>query len=230
MMRFHKSRAGIISARKSAGLFKHRNFCGKIILLYNSAGGAGAERNPRMDFEERTLKSETVYQGRIISLKKDAVSLPNGHEATREVVEHPGGVCVAPLTADGSLIFVRQFRYPFHEVVLELPAGKLDRKGEDPLEGGIRELKEETGATAKSYVSLGRMYSTPGFCNEILYLYLAQELDYGPQQPDEDELLDVVKIPLDETVRMVMAGEIPDAKTQVAVLKTALYLKDSKNK
>jgi ADP-ribose pyrophosphatase len=178
-----------------------------------------------MDFEERTLGSEYIYKGRIISVRKDKVRLPNGHESTREVVEHTGGVCVVPLTADGELLFVRQFRYPYYQVLLELPAGKLDRKGEDPLDAGKRELREETGASASKYTFIGEFYPSAGFSNEVLYLYLAQGLEIGLPQPDEDEFLEVVKIPLDEAVRMVLDNEIPDAKTQVGILKAYLLLK-----
>ena len=151
--------------------------------------------------------------------------LPNGNEAGREVVEHPGGVCVAPLTAEGELLFVRQYRYPYEEVVLELPAGKRDKGGEDPLECGKRELKEETGATAEEYVSLGRVYPTPGICNEVIHLFLARGLSFGAAQPDEDEFVEVERIPLDRAVAMVMNNEIPDAKTQIAILKTAQLIK-----
>jgi ADP-ribose pyrophosphatase len=181
--------------------------------------------NTFMDFEEKTLISEYIYKGRIISLRKDMVKLPNDHEATREVVEHPGGVCVVPLTDDGQLLFVRQFRYPYKEVLLELPAGKLDKIGEDPLECGKRELREETGSTAEKYTFLGEFYPSAGFSNEVLYLYLAQGLDDGASQPDEDEFLETVRIPLDEAVRMVLDNEIADAKTQVGILKAYLLLK-----
>jgi ADP-ribose pyrophosphatase len=178
-----------------------------------------------MKFEEKTLSSEYIYKGRIISLRKDTVSLPNGHIADREVIEHSGGVCVAPLTQAGELIFVRQFRYPYREELLELPAGKLDRAGENPLECGKRELREETGMIAQKYTSLGRMYPSPGYIDEVLYLYLAQELEQGEQQPDEDEFLEVVRLPLEKAVRMVLDNEITDGKTQTAVLKTYLLLK-----
>ena len=110
-----------------------------------------------MNLKEETLTREYRFNGRIINLRTDTVRLPNGAEAGREVVEHPGGVCVAPLTKEGDLLFVRQYRYPYEEVVLELPAGKRDRGGEDPLECGKRELMEETGATAKQYTSLGKL-------------------------------------------------------------------------
>ncbi len=178
-----------------------------------------------MNLKEETLTREYRFNGRIINLRTDTVRLPNGAEAGREVVEHPGGVCVAPLTANGELLFVRQYRYPYEEEVLELPAGKRDRGGEDPLECGKRELLEETGATAKQYTFLGKVYPTPGFCNEIIYLYLAQDLDFGDAQPDEDEFVEVERIPLSRAVELVMNNEIYDAKTQIAVLKTAALLK-----
>ncbi len=173
------------------------------------------------NLEEKTLSQTYHFKGRIINLRVDEALLPNGQTAGREVVEHPGGVCIAALTEKDELLFVRQFRYPYGEVLLELPAGKLDR-GEDPLEAGKRELKEETGATAASYVSLGKLYPSPGYCGEVIHLYLATGLQYGEMSPDEDEFLEVERIPLDEAVRRVLANEIPDAKTQTAVLKVAM--------
>ena len=122
-----------------------------------------------MDLSEKTLQSQKIFDGRIIHVHVDTVELPNGHTSTREVVAHQGGVCIAALTEQNELLFVRQYRYPYREVVLELPAGKLE-KGETPLENGKRELKEETGAQGKGYVSLGKMYPTPGYCGEIIHL------------------------------------------------------------
>ncbi len=177
-----------------------------------------------MKLQEETLTQAYRFEGRIIRVRTDTVRLPNGSEAGREVVEHPGGVCVAPLTKDGDLLFVRQYRYPYGETVLELPAGKRDRDGEDPLTCGKRELLEETGATAENYTFLGEVYPTPGFCNEIIYLYLATDLQFGEAQPDEDEFVEVERIPLQRAVEMVMNNEIPDAKTQIAILKTARLL------
>ena len=127
-------------------------------------------------------------------------------------------MCVAALTEDGYLLFVRQFRYPYQKVLLELPAGKLD-PGEDPLEAGKRELREETGAEAARYESLGELYPSPGYCGEIIHLYAATGLTFGQMSPDEDEFLEVEKIPLEEAARMVLDNEIADAKTQAAVLK-----------
>ncbi|MBQ8337649.1 MAG: NUDIX hydrolase, partial [Oscillospiraceae bacterium] len=154
----------------------------------------------------------------------DSVLLENGETALREVVYHNGGVCVLPLTDSGEVIFVKQFRYPYKEEVLELPAGKLNL-GEDPFESAVRELKEETGAEAKKYTPLGRLYPSPGYCGEIITMYLAEELSFGEQNLDEDEFLDTVKIPFEKAVEMVLAGEIPDAKTQTALLKAKLMLK-----
>lgn len=177
-----------------------------------------------MNLCEKTVSQDVRFRGRVISLRVDDALLPNGNHATREVVEHPGGVCVAALTEQNELLFVRQFRYPFGEVLLELPAGKLDRGGEDPLEAGKRELREETGAVADKYRSLGKLYPSPGFCNEIIYLYLAEGLSFGESDPDEDEFLECERIPLDRAVEMVLQNEITDAKTQVAILKVAALL------
>ena len=168
-----------------------------------------------MNLNEQPLSADYKYRGRIINLRVDTALLPNGSSATREVVEHPGGVCVAALTEDGCLLFVRQFRYPYQKVLLELPAGKLD-PGEDPLEAGKRELREETGAEAARYESLGELYPSPGYCGEIIHLYAATGLTFGQMSPDEDEL---EKITLEEAARMVLDNEIADAKTQAAVLK-----------
>ena len=172
-----------------------------------------------MILEEKQLSSNYLFKGRIINLRQDTALLPNGNTATREVVEHPGGVCVAALTDNDELLFVRQWRYPYGEETLEIPAGKRDRQDEDPLECGKRELKEETGATAQSYIDLHPLYPTPGYINEVIYCYLATGLTFGEQNPDEDEFLDVLRIPLQQAVEMVLSGEIKDAKTQIAILK-----------
>lgn len=176
-----------------------------------------------MDFTEKTIDSHYEYQGRILNLRLDHVELPSGREGTREVVEHPGGVCLAGLTDQRELLFVRQFRYPYGRLLLELPAGKLER-GEDPLEAGKRELGEETGASAREYRSLGVMYPSVGYTDEVIHMYLATGLTFGEMHPDADEFLSVEKIPLSRAVEMVMAGEIEDGKTQIAVLKAARLL------
>ena len=178
-----------------------------------------------MNLEEKQLSAEYMYKGKIISLRRDKALLPNGNTATREVVEHNGGVCVAALTDNDEVLFVRQFRYPYMEVIPEIPAGKRDKVGEDPLECGKRELKEETGATAEKFISLGKLYPSPGYCGEIIWMYAATGISYGEQSPDDDEFLTVEKIPLNKAVEMILSGEITDAITQAAVLKLKL-LKD----
>ncbi len=172
-----------------------------------------------MNLRETTTKEEILFEGKIIRLRRDEVVLPDGNKAIREVVEHNGGVCVAPLTDAGELLMVRQFRYPYKEEILELPAGKRDSLDEDPLACGIRELKEETGAVADKIVPLGKLYPTPGYCGEIIWLYAATGLHFGEQTPDEDEFLEVERYPLDTVVDWVLSGKITDAKTQAAVLK-----------
>ena len=177
-----------------------------------------------MNITEKLLKSDYIYNGKIINLRKDTVVLPNGKNAFREIIEHNGGVCVGALTEDNQLVFVKQFRNPYMDIILELPAGKRDSKNEDPLKCGIRELKEETGITARNMHFLGKLYPTPGYCDEIIWLYLATDLSYGEQDTDPDEFLEVYKMPLEKAVEMVMQGEIKDAKTQTLVLKIN-YLK-----
>ena len=176
-----------------------------------------------MKLEEKTVNKNYIYQGRILNLRRDDAVLPNGKPCVREVVEHAGGVTVAALTDDDELIFVRQFRYPYMKVLLELPAGKLE-KGEDPLESGKRELLEETGCTAEEYISLGEFYPSCGYTDEVIYLYLAKGLKFGSQSLDEDEFLNVEKIPLEKAVKMVMSNEIKDGKTQAAILKVFVKL------
>ena len=179
-----------------------------------------------MNLTEKQLTKEYIFKGKIINLRRDTALLPNNTEAIREVVEHNGGVCVAALTDDNEVLFVKQFRYPYMEEILEIPAGKRDSLNEDPLECGKRELKEETGATAKRFIPLGELYPTPGYCGEIIWMFAATDLDFGDQDPDDDEFLEVKKIPLTKAVEMILNGEIKDAKTQTAILKLKL-LKDS---
>lgn len=177
-----------------------------------------------MDFTEKPLKQDYLYRGKIVNLRVDNAELPDGTTALREVVEHPGGVCVAALTDKEELLFVEQFRYPYMETVLELPAGKLEY-GEDPFEAGKRELLEETGAAAKTYRDLGKLYPTPGYCGEIIHMYLAENLTFSEQHLDEDEFLEVRRIPLETAFQMVMRNEIRDSKTQVGILKTYQLIK-----
>ena len=173
--------------------------------------------------QEKTMKTNTVYSGRIINILKDEIILPNGNQSDREVVEHSGGVCVLPLTDDDTVIMVKQFRYPFKEALLELPAGKRE-PDEDPLECGKRELLEETGYSAKKFDYLGKLYPTPAYCTEVIHMYLARELSKGKNNLDPDEFLEVVEFPFDKVIDMIFRNEIPDAKTQFAMLKTKVLL------
>ena len=180
-----------------------------------------------MDLTETTLSRSYRYKGRIVNLRVDEARLPDGGTAAREVVEHPGGVCVAALTDDGELLFVRQFRYPYGEELDELPAGKMT-PGEDPLECGKRELAEETGARAAHYRSIGRLYPSPGYCGEVIHMYLATGLTFGETHPDEDEFLEAKRVPLQEAAARVLDNTLTDAKTQAAVLKVCLlYTSDA---
>ncbi len=179
--------------------------------------------NPEHLFE-KTLSSEQIFDGKVVKLFRDEVLLEDGSEAVREVIKHPGGVCVLPLDADGNVYMVRQFRYPFREVLLEIPAGKLE-EGEKPLECGIRELKEEIGAEADEIVYLGKMRPTVAYDTETIYMYLARGLSFSEQSLDPEEFIDVVKMPFGKVCRMALNDEIPDAKTQLAVLKAKEMLK-----
>lgn len=180
-----------------------------------------------MEMFEKTLSRKEIFQGRIINVHLDEIELPDGSRSDREVVEHSGGVCVAAVTDNKGLLFVRQYRYPYHKVLLELPAGKLE-KGEDPLEAGIRELEEECGVRAESVVSMGTVYPTVAYCSEIIHLFLAKGLVRTEQRLDDGEFLSVEEISIEEAAKMVMDGEISDSKTVALVLKTARLLEEGK--
>jgi len=177
---------------------------------------------------EQTLSRSTAFEGRLLRLRVDEALLPDGTTAGREVIEHPGGVGVVALTDNRQVLLVRQFRYPYGEILTEIPAGKRD-PGEDPLTTGRRELEEETGYRAETFTPLGRVYPTPGYCDEVIYLYLATGLQATAAHPDEDEFLEVEQRDLGLLVQQILAGEIPDAKTQIAVLKAWLFLNDRKD-
>ena len=172
---------------------------------------------------ERQTASELVFDGRILHLYRDDIELPNGKPADRELIRHVGAVCVIPVTDDGCAVMERQYRYPVDEVVLEIPAGKLDSKQEDHEAAARRELQEETGYTAKELIPLGKFYPACAYSDETIWMYLAKGLELGERHPDEDEFLDVELIPLKDLVTEVLAGRIPDAKTQIAILKAAAY-------
>ena len=176
-----------------------------------------------MELKETRLSGETVFDGKIMHVRRDVVQLSDGSEAFREVVDHSGGVCVLALDDERRVLVVRQFRYPHEKVLCEIPAGKLER-GEDPFEAAKRELKEETGAVAQKWESLGEIYPTPAYCGEIIRMYMARELDFGETALDEGEFLEVERIDFDLLVQQLLAGEIRDAKTVAAVLKAKLLL------
>ena len=174
-----------------------------------------------VDLTERMLSRKDLYDGLLCRVHVDEVLLPNGHTSTREIVEHPGGVGILALEADGTVLLVRQYRYAFGRTLLEIPAGKRE-PGEEPFVTARRELREETGAIAESWTPLGSLIASPGCYDEVLYLYLAQDLHYGATDPDEDEFLAVERMPLDQLARLCLEGEVTDAKTVCAVLKAKL--------
>lgn len=182
-----------------------------------------------MNTLEKQKDSKYLYKGSVINLRLDTALLPNGKNAKREVVEHPGGVCVLPIDKTGDILLVKQFRYPYMKETLEIPAGKRDKAGDsDPLECGKRELKEETGAEAENYIPLGTLYPSPGYTDEVIYMYAATDLSFGAAQPDDDEFINTVRIPLKKAVEMVLAGDIPDSKTQIAILKAEFLRRGGK--
>ena len=178
-----------------------------------------------IDLIERQLDSKLIFDGRILHVYDDTVSLPNGHTASRELIRHVGAVCVLPLTDDGNVIVERQYRYPVGRVLTEIPAGKLDSKQEDHESAARRELREETGCIADELVDLGVFYPAPAYSDEAIRMFLARGLHMGAQDLDPDEFLNVEYVPLEDLVRQVLAGEIPDVKTQSAVLRVYTMLK-----
>lgn len=165
---------------------------------------------------EKTLDSREIYRGRIINVRLDRVELPGGRTAYREVVEHPGAVCIAAVKEDQKIILVKQFRKPVEETLIELPAGKLEA-GEDPEECAARELAEETGYRAGKMEHLISFYTSPGFSDEIMHLFLATDLSPGESNPDQDEMLQIVEVDLEKAVEMVLEGKIKDSKTAVGI-------------
>lgn len=167
---------------------------------------------------ERTENIQGIHNGRVLNFHVDDITLCNGEKATRECVDHPGGVGIIALTDDEYVYMVRQFRYPYKESIYEIPAGKRE-KGEDPLETGKRELQEECGVVAENYIDLGKIYPSPGYTNEEIYLYAATGLTEVEQNLDEDEFLQATKMKLTTLIAKIMSGEITDAKTIAAAFK-----------
>ena len=171
-----------------------------------------------LDLIETKISSENIYDGTLLHVKKDKVELPNGDISYREWIKHPGASAVIPVTDNNEIILVRQYRYPIQALTMEIPAGKLDVAGEDPLECAKRELEEETGYSAQEYQFLTKLATTVGFSDEFIYIYAARGLKAGQQHTDEDEFINVVTVPLDKAVEMVHSGEILDGKSVVAIL------------
>lgn len=166
---------------------------------------------------EITIKSDQVFEGKMINLRVDTVLLPGEKKATREIIEHPGAVAIVPITKDNKIIMVKQFRKPVESILLEIPAGKID-KNEEPLACAKRELKEETGYESRNMKFLFSFYTSAGFSNEIIHLYVAKDLISGEACPDEDEYIEIEYIKINELVKMIYDGKIKDSKTIMAIL------------
>lgn len=176
-----------------------------------------------MDFEEKTMKSEKVYEGKIVNLRVDTVELPDKKYSKREIIEHPGSVGIVAITNDGDMILVKQFRKAVEKKLLEIPAGKIEIN-EEPRETALRELYEETGYSTNKIEYLFEFYTSPGFSNEKMYLFLATDLMEGEANPERDEYIEIVKIKLEELVNMVLRGEIADSKTIIGIYYGERYI------
>lgn len=174
-----------------------------------------------MDKTEKTLQQNLIYKGRILDLYNDNIELADGSTSQREYIKHNGGSGVLAIDSDDYIYLVEQYRYPYGELLLEIPAGKVD-KNESFAECAVRELQEETGLIAQEIQSLGIVYPSPGYTNEPLHIFLAQGLEQGQANLDEGEIIDVVKILFSDALDMVMQGRIADAKTSIAILKLAV--------
>ena len=181
-----------------------------------------------INLEEKQISREEIFHGVALHVVKDRILLPNGNESVREISLHNGAAAVIPILDDGRVLMERQYRYAHGRVMLEIPAGKLDTPDEDPLEGAKRELREETGAVAAKITYLGSIAPSPALINEVIYLYMAEDLTFGDNDLDDGEFLELEYIHIDKLFDMVMSGEITDSKTQIAVLKARELRKASK--
>ena len=177
-----------------------------------------------MKHEEKTMKSEKVYKGKIINLRVDTVELPDKKYSKREIVEHPGSVGIVAITEDNHMVLVNQFRKPVEKSILEIPAGKIEIN-EEPKETALRELYEETGYRAGNIEYLFEFYTSPGFSNEKMYLFLATELLEGHAEPEDDEYIEMEKIPLEDLIDMVLRGDIVDSKTIIGIYYGEQYIR-----
>ena len=180
-----------------------------------------------MAHSEQTLDSRLIFDGKVIRVTLDTVRLENGDTSMREVVHHHGGACIMPVTDQGEVYLVRQFRYALGEEMWELPAGKLEA-GEDPFEAAKRELTEECGVYADEYIPLGEIYPTVGYDTEVIYIWAARGLHPAAMHLDADEFLTPERIPLAKACEMILSGEIKDAKTVAGILKFKALLDDKK--
>ncbi len=169
-----------------------------------------------MIYEEKTMKSEKIYEGKILSVRIDTVELPDKKYSKREIVEHPGAVAIVPITDEKEIVLIKQFRKATEAVMFEIPAGKLEIN-EQPAECAIRELKEETGLDAKKMEHIIEYYSSPGFTNEKIHIFMATEVVIGEADPEEDEYIDTVKVNIDEALDMINNGIIKDGKTIIGI-------------
>ena len=172
---------------------------------------------------EKTVASETVFEGKVFNVEIKEILTPEGRKSTREIVKHNGGACILPVDEQGNCYLVKQFRSPCEKVMLEAPAGKIEQ-GEDPLECAAREITEETGFVAKKIENVGSVTATPGYCSEVITLFIGTELDTGDANPDLNEYVSTVKIPLAEALQMADSGEIEDSKTLVLLYKASRRL------
>jgi ADP-ribose pyrophosphatase len=175
---------------------------------------------------EHTISSKKIFNGNIIKVFLDNVKLPNDKTATREKVIHPGAVAIVPVNSNMEVILVKQYRHPVEDILIEIPAGKLDA-GESPLDCAKRELEEEVGAKNGNLIHLSSFHTTPGFSNEVLHLYLAIGFLKKQNNLDEDEFLEVLEIKLEDSIDMIVKGEIKDAKTIIGIFLAKKYLEDN---
>lgn len=178
-----------------------------------------------MSFEEKTMKTEKIYEGKILNLRIDTVELPDKKYSKREIVEHPGAVAIVPITKEGEIILVKQYRKAVEKELLEIPAGKLEI-GEEPKETAERELKEETGFSSGKLEYITEFYTSPGFSDEKMYLFLAIELIEGLAEPEKDEYIEIIKLDLNSLIDKVLKGEIVDSKTIIGALIAKNYLEN----
>lgn len=181
-----------------------------------------------MELIEKTKESELIFDGVVVHLYRDTVTLPDCKESVREYVKHLGAVCVVPITDHGEVILERQYRYAVGETLIEIPAGKLDYAGENVREAALRELREETGAIPTELIDMGNYYGSPAIMGEKIRMFMARGLTFGENDLDKDEFLEVFSLPLDDAVEMVLRGEISDGKTQAALLRAKMMLDRSK--